>query len=119
MSSKSTDPALQKFFVSLSDEFEEASTNRSNGVSVPKGQRSRPICAELMISAHEKAVLIDVCQTHGIWLDKDELRGIIKHSQDSDLLTKLKARVAEEEEAARALARSGSFSLGFSLGRLS
>ncbi len=118
MSSKSTDPALQKFFASLSDEFEEASTNRSNRELVPEGQRHCPIRGELMTSAHEKAVLIDVCQTHGIWLDKDELRGIIKHSQDSDLLTKLKARVAEEEEAARARARTGSFSLGFYLGRL-
>ena len=57
MTSNSTDPALQKFFVSLSDEFEEASTNRSNRELVPEGQRRCPICGELMISAHEKAVL--------------------------------------------------------------
>ena len=41
MTSKSTDPALQKFFVSLSGEFEDTSTNRATFLSIdmPKSQR--------------------------------------------------------------------------------
>lgn len=113
MSSDKTDPALRQFFTSLSEEFEEEDTDRSNRDLTPEGQRPCPICREYMTSTHETGVLIDVCEAHGMWLDKDELRAIVKRSQQSELAEALKARAAAEKEAHN---QNGDFLLGFVIG---
>ncbi|MFW6164293.1 MAG: zf-TFIIB domain-containing protein [Planctomycetota bacterium] len=47
----------------------------------PSGDRSEttrscPVCGEAMIKERERGVTIDVCDEHGIWLDKGELEAI-------------------------------------------
>lgn len=118
MEAEEHDVALAEFFASLREEFEEADPDRTNRAAVPEGQRSCPICDALMTSAHEKGVLIDICQEHGMWLDKDELRAIVKRCQESELVSELKAREAAEKEAAKGLSIHGNFLVGYSLGRL-
>ncbi len=38
--------------------------------------RSCPVCGEVMIKERARGVTIDVCDAHGIWLDKGELPAI-------------------------------------------
>ena len=112
MTSDQTDPELQQFLDSLSEEFEELDTDRTNREVVPEGQRPCPICHELMTSAHEKGVLIDLCEEHGMWLDKDELRAIVRRSQESETVAELKAKIAAEQEPSG----NSNFLLGFVIG---
>ena len=114
MKSEPQDAALRKFFASLREEFAEEGTDLSNRCVVPEGQRRCPICEYRMTSAHEKGVRIDICDDHGMWLDKGELRAIVRRSQQSDLVSKLKAR----EEAESYSSHGGDFATGFALGCL-
>src|SRR5439155_12887026 len=65
-----------------------------------------PRCGELMNRlnfAHASGVIIDICQPHGIWFDKDELRRIIEFIRAGGLD---RARLKEQqqlEEARREL----------------
>ena len=43
---------------------------------VPDGERPCPVCGEKMVVEKERGVRIDVCEAHGVWLDKGELRRI-------------------------------------------
>lgn len=44
-----------------------------NAKVVPEGQRSCPICKAPMQTKHRDAETIDVCDEHGVWLDRHEL----------------------------------------------
>jgi Zn-finger nucleic acid-binding protein len=44
-----------------------------NGALVPEGQRNCPICQTPMTTQRRNAETIDVCEEHGIWLDRFEL----------------------------------------------
>ena len=112
MTSDQTDPAFQQFLDSISEAFAEVDTDRTNREVVPEGQRPCPICHEPMTSAHEKGVLIDLCEEHGMWLDKDELRAVLKRSQESETVAELKAKITAEKETPG----SGNFLLGFVIG---
>ena len=112
MTSDETDPEFQQFLNSISETFGELYTDRTNREVVPEGQRQCPICHELMTSVHEKGVLIDLCEEHGMWLDKDELRAIVRRSQESETDAELKAKIAAEKETPG----GGNFLLGFVIG---
>ena len=115
MESEQDEVALQQFFQSL--ECEQRGASHGNRSIVPEGQRKCPICGEPMTSTHENSVMIDLCEEHGMWLDKDELRAIVTGSQQSELVKKLKAREAAGEEAAAGLLSQADFMVGYSLGR--
>jgi Zn-finger nucleic acid-binding protein len=60
-----------------------------------------PVCKKLMNRvnfAHCSSVVVDVCQTHGTWFDKDELRRIVEFIRGGGLE---KARAKELEELER------------------
>ena len=41
-------------------------------------KRACPVCAELMQSESRDDVTVDVCDAHGIWLDKGELEALLE-----------------------------------------
>ena len=47
--------------------------SHSNAEIVPEGNRQCPICKNTMTIETEYGIQIDVCEQHGVWLDKDEL----------------------------------------------
>ena len=49
-----------------------------NATIVPEKERSCPICGELMHVKMIKGVSGDVCEEHGIWLDKGEFTKITR-----------------------------------------
>ena len=49
-----------------------------NAKIVPEGERKSPICGETMYIEKIKGVSTDVCEEHGIWMDKGEFTKIIK-----------------------------------------
>ena len=60
-----------------------------------------PQCSQLMGRkkyAHGAGVIIDICKSHGIWFDRDELRRIIEFIRAGGLD---RARVLEKEELER------------------
>ena len=51
---------------------------------LPNGQRVRyvhcPVCRKVMNRVnfgHTSGIVVDVCKTHGVWFEKDELRGVL------------------------------------------
>jgi len=48
-----------------------------NSEIVPEGNRKCPICGKLMVPNEKEGVSVDICEKHGIWLDKKELPRII------------------------------------------
>ena len=46
-----------------------------------KGDRPCPVCRGVMSLARKGKTAIDVCEEHGIWLDRGELEAIVKRSQ--------------------------------------
>lgn len=48
-----------------------------NAEVVPEGSRPCPICGVAMTTARRGDDAIDVCQAHGIWLDRDELERML------------------------------------------
>src|SRR5690349_3218528 len=69
-----------------------------NASIVPEGERRCVICGERMVQQVMEKVTVDVCEEHGIWLDKDELPRIIErirmHAHDVRKL----AMIREHEE---------------------
>lgn len=51
--------------------------SQSNDSLVPPGQRECPICKRPMLVEVESGVHVDVCNDHGVWLDRGELPAII------------------------------------------
>jgi Zn-finger nucleic acid-binding protein len=49
------------------------STPQRNRKLVPEGERCCPICKERMETVQHETETIDVCQEHGVWLDRLEL----------------------------------------------
>jgi Zn-finger nucleic acid-binding protein len=47
-----------------------------NSKIVPEGERKCPICDEFMHVEKIKHVSVDICQEHGIWMDKGEFTKI-------------------------------------------
>lgn len=50
-----------------------APTEHPNAAIVPEGARACPICGAKMTTARRGDDAIDVCEDHGIWLDRFEL----------------------------------------------
>ena len=102
---------LDRFFASLDPalpDSDDVATNASNRRAVAEGDRPCPICGEKMDSEKTQGILVDVCEAHGVWLDKGELSNVIRRSQEDAV-----------KEAMRTAGDSGQdhgFLLGYALG---
>ena len=76
------------FLADLEQDFE---TMTSNDHLVPSGERKCPICEEQMGVEVEYGVQVDVCEEHGIWLDRSELRAIAKWIRSGERMSRINA----------------------------
>ena len=53
--------------------------------NVPEGRRPCPICGQFMTSTQHYGNLTDVCQAHGVWVDKDEIRSVLDRIKKDDV----------------------------------
>jgi Zn-finger nucleic acid-binding protein len=53
---------------------------------VPEGERACPICGESMVIKRKRGVSIDVCEEHGVWMDRGEMGKIIERIRKRDAL---------------------------------
>jgi Zn-finger nucleic acid-binding protein len=69
-----------------------------NASIVPEGKRRCVICGEFMVQQVQEGLTLDVCDLHGIWLDKDELPRIIERIRmhGHDVRRRAMARTYEE-----------------------
>lgn len=81
-------------------------------VSVPlraEAARYRPCpqCRQLMNRfnyGHASGVIVDACKAHGLWFDKDELRGVMAFIDSGGLVRAERVDAERERETAKALA---------------
>jgi len=59
-----------------------------NAKIVPEGERKCPICGETMHIEKIKGISTDVCEEHGIWLDKGEFTKITQMIKAKMILDK-------------------------------
>lgn len=62
-----------------------------NEALVPAGQRPCPICKEIMQVETEHGIEVDVCPSHGVWLDRRELRRIASRVLSGEKLSRIAA----------------------------
>ena len=67
----------------VAQEFEHWHVDTENRRLVPEGRRPCPICTQFMQTRKEHGIQVDVCPAHGVWLDGNELAGILAAAQDS------------------------------------
>jgi Zn-finger nucleic acid-binding protein len=53
-----------------------------NAALVPEGERRCVICGSRMTRQFQEGVAVDVCEEHGIWLDKNQLPRIISRIRE-------------------------------------
>lgn len=59
------------------DHGEQSPPSSSNADQVPEGARLCPICQQPMQTTSRGEEAIDVCEPHGVWLDRDELERML------------------------------------------
>ena len=72
-------------------EREETQPPASNENLVPQGERLCPICSEKMVVEFEYGVHVDVCPSHGVWLDRGELRAMASLIRSGERINRRKA----------------------------
>jgi Zn-finger nucleic acid-binding protein len=73
-------------------ELERSDQNRQpNEDVVPTGQRECPICKKKVLVEVESGISIDICQEHGVWLDRGELPGIISRIRSGERVDRIQA----------------------------
>jgi len=78
-----------------------------NAGLVAEGARRCPICSSLMQTVRREGDSIDVCEDHGVWLDRDELTRMFENRSRWT-----KARVARARAKGRAKGRLAGFFFG-------
>ena len=66
-------------------EAEEVAQISINEVLVPQGERRCPLCQQKMQVEVEEGVSVDVCQQHGVWLDRGELGNMIARIRSGEI----------------------------------
>lgn len=70
----------------------------ANAVLVPEGTRPCPICHQPMQTTSREGETIDLCEAHGIWLDREELqRMFLARTHRRSRTTRGMAERAEEK----------------------
>jgi len=64
------------------DSAEHQNVPEPNAAMVPEGERRCVICGSRMTRQLREGVAVDVCDEHGIWLDKNELPRIIERIRE-------------------------------------
>jgi Zn-finger nucleic acid-binding protein len=49
-----------------------------NAALVAEGERPCPICGRAMVVQNDGGIALDVCPRHGIWLDRGELKALLR-----------------------------------------
>lgn len=103
----------QKKFAQICEEREHHTTILGMSANIPEAELPKsfryvrcPICAEFMLRvnfATYSGVVIDVCQAHGIWFEKNELQRIINFIRAGGLDVARKRKIAEIQSATRHL----------------
>ncbi len=57
-------------------------SGHDNAALVPEGARKCPVCNTTMKIESQNNIIIDCCPEHGVWLDGDELSGIISRTKN-------------------------------------
>ena len=57
-----------------------------NSKIVPEGERKCPICGETMYVEKIKGISTDICEEHGIWMDKGEFTKITRKIKSKMLI---------------------------------
>ena len=82
MTTRVPDEALERFLSQFHTEHDvdsdAAFSNTGNRSIVPEGQRKCPICDDAMGTESRDGVKLDVCPSHGVWLDHGELEVICR-----------------------------------------
>ena len=111
--SETDDPQLFTLQPGLADTAKHEAVTWSetkNAQLVPEGQRPCPICGKLMESRTQYDVLMDVCPAHGVWLDGQELQGILFRLQTSTTRSMTEQALRwENEDLKRQRRRHGLF----------
>ena len=111
MNAEEKKSTLDRFFASLdpaSSSIEDLETDSANRQVVAEGDRPCPICGEKMVSEKTQGILIDVCEAHGVWMDKGELSSVIRRSKED--------AVKEAMQTAGDSGQDHGFLLGYALG---
>ncbi len=60
--------------------------------------RNCPVCHEPMAQHRRELITVDVCEAHGIWLDKGELEAILQQQSvaESDRVNTARGRPSDE-----------------------
>ena len=69
----------------------EHDTSTANEALVPAGERPCPICRQKMDQEVQFGVCVDVCQSHGVWLDRSELHTIVSRIRSGERLDRIQA----------------------------
>jgi Zn-finger nucleic acid-binding protein len=101
---------VREFLAQLEDE----TLRSSNDDLVPPGQRECPICKNEMAVDEEYRVAIDVCEEHGIWLDRGELSSVVARVKSGERIQRRKAIRAAKRDGKYAGINLGIWSLLFS-----
>jgi Zn-finger nucleic acid-binding protein len=72
------EPEVQEFLAALENEHAGLPSNDS---LVPPGERACPICKKPMPTVEQHGIHVDVCNDHGMWLDRGELPAMIARIQ--------------------------------------
>ncbi len=67
-------------------------TAADNAALVPEGARKCPVCAQTMQVEARDNVVIDACVDHGVWLDGDELEGMIGRAKNRSRIRTSRAK---------------------------
>jgi Zn-finger nucleic acid-binding protein len=78
-----------------------------NAALVPEGERRCVICGGRMTQQIQEGVAVDVCEEHGIWLDKGELPQIISRIRERGHEVRRAAMQRTYEEGTRDGASQG------------
>lgn len=63
----------------------------SNDDLVPPGERECPICKTRMPTVQQHGVHVDVCDAHGVWLDRRELPAMIARIRAGETISRRQA----------------------------
>ncbi len=62
-----------------------------NAEVVPEGQRPCPICQVVMAQETQHNIVVDVCEAHGVWMDKDEMSKMLAMLETKYLVRRRRA----------------------------
>ena len=97
----------------LSDLEREQEKLSSNDAIVPSGERECPICKRVMRVEMESGIHVDVCNDHGIWLDRGELPSILSSIRSGQRINRAQAIRKAKRDGKLSGAMFGVWSLMF------